>query len=93
MRCVLCKGELLTLESKEGIEAITVIDGQVWITRPDDARDYCLEAGARLPACAAGKLIVEALQPATLILSCKEPGSALNITVAWKGLDGVPGAA
>jgi len=93
MKYVLCKGELLTLESDGAIEAITVTDGQVWLTRSDDTRDYCLGAGARLPVSTACKLMVEALQPATLILSCKESGVALNVTMAWRGLNGMPGAA
>ena len=93
MKYVLCKGELLTLESDGAIEAITVADGQVWLTRSDDTRDYCLEAGARIPVSTGCKLIAEALQPSTLILSCKESRTALNITMAWRGLNGMPGAA
>ena len=86
MKYQLGKGELLTLESAGSVEAIIVRDGEVWLTRSDDTRDYCLEAGARLAVSGPCTLIVEALQPSTLVLCCKESRAALHVTMALQQL-------
>lgn len=83
MRYQLCKGEVLTLEADGAIDSITVTSGAVWLTRSDDTRDYCLEAGDRLPVRNSGKLILEAFSPATLALNCNQSRAGLRITLTW----------
>ena len=83
MEYLLGKGEVLAFEASGAIEAITVTAGRIWLTRSGDTRDYCLEAGDRLPVQKAGQLIVEALQPATVTIICRESRADLRITMAW----------
>ena len=83
MRYLLNKGEVMTVEATDAVEALSVSAGQAWITRSSDTRDYCLEAGERLVIRKGEKLIVEALQEATLTVSCKESRIDLRIGAVW----------
>lgn len=87
MKYVLSKGELLVLRSSGGIEAVTVAEGRVWLTKSGDPRDYCLEAGTRLPLEKRCRVIVEAIEPAALVLAVRER-APLVLTVGRESLAG-----
>jgi len=84
MRYLLCRGEVVTVEASDAIEALTVTSGQAWITRSSDTRDYCLEAGERLAVRRGEELIVEALQESTVAIICRESRAGLRISEACR---------
>jgi hypothetical protein len=49
--------------------ALTCGDGQLWLTREGDARDYVLGPGDTVRLEAAGHVVVQALRPARFCLS------------------------
>lgn len=66
MNYQLDKGEVLTLIGSEAVQAVLVKSGRIWLTRQDDPRDYCLEAGSRLACRGARMLVIEAIEEASL---------------------------
>lgn len=82
MRYLLTKGEVLTVAADDAIESITLSAGDVWLTRSSDTRDYCLEAGNRLPVVKGETLIIEALTPSALTINCRQCRAGLRITMA-----------
>lgn len=83
MRYLLAKGEVLTVATDDAIESVTLTAGEIWLTRSSDTRDYCLQAGSRLPAVRGETLIMEALTPSALTINCRECRAGLRITAAW----------
>lgn len=82
MKYQLCQGELLLLEADGAIEALTVTCGQLWVTRSDDTRDYCLESGDRLKVRRGEQLMLEALAPSDLTIVCSESRAGMRVTMA-----------
>ncbi|HBA87182.1 MAG TPA: hypothetical protein DCZ75_04095 [Geobacter sp.] len=85
MRYLLNRGEVLTVEAIDAVEALTVAAGQAWITRSSDTRDYCLEAGDRLAIRKGEKLIVEALQETSVTVTGNESKASILISAVWAG--------
>jgi hypothetical protein len=80
---LLKKGELLNFRTTGKMEAVTVTSGRIWLTRHSDPRDYCLEAGAKLPVGKNQSIFIEAIDDAAVSLSWKAAPAALRITLAW----------
>ena len=83
MRYLLAEGEVVTLQADDAIESLSLIAGTIWLTRSSDTRDYCLQQGARLAVLRGETLIIEAVTPATLTVTCHERRAGLHITTAW----------
>ncbi|WP_129126031.1 DUF2917 domain-containing protein [Geomonas oryzae] len=79
MRCELQKGELLTLQPGDAIASITLTAGELWLTRTDDTRDYCLSAGARIEVRNGETLFLEALAPCAVIIQSLHSRGALRV--------------
>lgn len=79
MRCELQKGELLTLQPGDAVASITLTAGELWITRTDDTRDYCLSAGARLEVRNGETLVLEALAPCAVLIQSLHSSGALRV--------------
>ena len=61
------EGMLLTLELKHPAE-LRVRRGLVWVTRSGDPRDHVLAAGQGIRFPGRGRVVIEALAPATIAL-------------------------
>lgn len=83
MRCELQKGELLTLQPGDAVASITLTAGELWLTRTDDTRDYCLSAGARLEVRNGETLFLEALAPCAVIIQSLDSHGALRVVTPW----------
>ncbi|MBU5638170.1 DUF2917 domain-containing protein [Geomonas sp. Red69] len=83
MRYLLAKGEVVTIKADDAVESLVLVAGEVWLTRSSDTRDYCLKEGRRLTVARGETLIIEALAPCTLAITCRELRAGLRITMAW----------
>lgn len=83
MRYLLTQGEVVTVQADDAIGSLSLISGEIWLTRSSDTRDYCLHEGARLAVLRGETLFIEALTPATLTVNCRERRAGLHITTAW----------
>ncbi len=67
MECCLAQGELIRLEGgKDGL-VLRCLSGTVWLTK-GDGMDYLVPAGKRIMLAKGESALVEALQPADLLL-------------------------
>ncbi len=82
MECLIRKGEVLMFFDTAEMEAVTVTEGRIWLTRYDDHRDYCLEAGARLPTGNSGRIVIEALEDAAVCVAWRSAPAVLTISHA-----------
>lgn len=71
----LAKGELLRFEGVQG-HAIAVFRGHVWITQNHDSRDIFVRAGETFGLDRPGLVLVEAIEPAALLLFDAAPAIA-----------------
>lgn len=85
MNYLLCKGELIAFKAGAAIEAITVSSGEAWVTNSEDARDYCLRQGDRLPVRKGQRVVVEALQQTELTVLLRKTRGDIRITLACPG--------
>lgn len=83
MRCELQRGELLTLKPGDAIVSITLTAGELWLTRTDDTRDYCLSAGARFEVRSGETLFLEALAPCAVLIQSLDTRGALRVVTPW----------
>lgn len=88
MRYLLSKGEVLTFIVTGEIESVRVQTGRIWLTRQGDSRDYCMEAGAVFPCATTGRVVVEALEEASIavLMVWKDAPAAAIITPGWPSL-------
>lgn len=61
-------GAIVDLRPARPGERVEVRDGRVWITQTGDARDHVLEAGETFLPSRRGLVVVQALEPARLLL-------------------------
>uniref|UniRef100_C6E016 DUF2917 domain-containing protein n=1 Tax=Geobacter sp. (strain M21) TaxID=443144 RepID=C6E016_GEOSM len=85
MKYLLGKGELLAFKAGADIEAVTVDSGEAWVTNSEDARDYCLRQGDRLPVGKGQTVVVEALRQTELTVLLKKTRGDIRITLACPG--------
>lgn len=65
--CSLPSGELQSLLGKRG-RGIAVFEGRVWLTQVDDPRDLVLDAGESFEFDRHGRVVVQALSDAHMLL-------------------------
>ena len=68
MDYMLRKGEVVAMAAAGAASAFSVREGQIWVTRTGDPRDYLLSLGDRFPLEGCGTLVMEALADATIAL-------------------------
>ncbi len=82
MEYLINRGEVLTFCDAAAMEAVVVTAGRVWLTSGNDTRDFCLEAGKRLPIGKGGRIVIEALEDAAVKVVWRDLPAALRITLA-----------
>jgi hypothetical protein len=63
------KGEVISLKAAS-LHCLRVAAGCIWLTRPDDPRDYLLGHGDRFALGSGGTFVLEALADATFEVEC-----------------------
>ena len=81
MNYLINRGEVLTFFDTDAMDAVTVTTGRIWLTKYADPRDYCLEAGARLPVGNAERVVIEALDNASVSVIWRDVPAAQRITL------------
>jgi hypothetical protein len=62
------KGKAISLVTGRAKYSLRISEGIVWLTCPDDTRDYFLEKGASFDTRTDGKFVLEALSDATIVI-------------------------
>lgn len=73
------KGEVISVNAASS-HFLRVADGCIWLTRPDDPRDYFLRRGGRFDVGAGGTFVLEALADAVVGVECPSK-SMLQLTI------------
>lgn len=68
MDYMLRKGEVVSMAAARAASVFSVREGRIWLTRPDDSRDYLLSRGDRFPLGGDGTFVLEALADTTIAL-------------------------
>jgi hypothetical protein len=90
MEYSLDKGKAMSLSTGHGKYSLKVCEGVVWLTCPDDSRDYFLEKGERFDTRTVGKFVMEAMTDSVIVIECKNTDTALqlmiqvNLQPSWK---------
>jgi hypothetical protein len=79
------RGEVLTFFTTGATDEVAVTKGRIWLTKYADHRDYCLEAGTRLPVENADWVVIEALDNAMFSVIRRDAPTALRIALSLSG--------
>lgn len=86
MDYILRKSEVLSMTATGAASALAVRKGRVWLTRPDDSRDFLLGPGERFPLEGDGICVLEALADATIVLEgvpVKDARTTIQVNLAF----------
>lgn len=83
MRCLLAKGEVVTMQVDDAVESLSLIAGEIWLTRSSDTRDYCLHGATRLAVVRGETLFIEAMSQSTVTINCRERRTGVQSTMPW----------
>ena len=81
MEYSLNKGEAMSLSTRHSTYSLSVSEGVVWLTCPDDSRDYFLKKGARFDTRTEGKFVLEAMVDSTIVVECKDTNTVLLLKI------------
>lgn len=81
MEYSLNKGEAMSLSTCHSTYSLSVREGVVWLTCPDDSRDYFLKKGERLDTRTEGKFVLEAMVDSTIVVDCKHANTVLLLKI------------
>ena len=84
MEYSLNKGKAMSLSTGHAKYSLRVIEGIVWLTCPDDSRDYFLEKGESFDTRTDGKFVMEAMINSTIIIDCKNADTVFQVMVQVK---------
>lgn len=68
------KGEVRSLDGEPGL-SVALFEGRVWITQDGDPRDVVIDAGADFAFDRRGRVVIEALSDALLLMLERRDGA------------------
>ena len=72
MEYSLNKGDAMSLSTCRSAYSLRVGEGVVWLTCPDDSRDYFLKKGAQFDTRTDGKFVLEAMVDSRIVVDCRD---------------------
>jgi hypothetical protein len=81
MEYSLNKGKAMSLSTGPTEYSLRVSEGIVWLTCPDDSRDYFLEKGESFDTRTDGKFVLEAMLDSRIVIDRKNTGTVLQLMI------------
>ena len=81
MEYSLRKGEAMSLSTCQSRYSLSVTEGTIWLTCPDDTRDYFLKRGKSFDTENDGQFVLEAMVDAKIVIESRNPKAVSQLTI------------
>lgn len=81
MEYSLKKRNTMSLSTGHAKYSVRVSEGVVWLTCPEDSRDYFLKKGESFDTRTEGKFVLEAMADSTIVIDCKKTEKVLQLLI------------
>jgi hypothetical protein len=84
MEYSLNKGKAMSLSTGQAKYLLRVSTGIVWLTCPDDSRDYFLGIGESFDTRTEGRFVLEAMVDSTIDIDCRNADTVVQLLIQVK---------